>query len=50
MNSLTSLILPSLIGLIAGINHGIISHRVDLPFSLPEQVIQTLDPQDFSQD
>jgi hypothetical protein len=49
MNPLTSIILSSLIGLMAGIQHGVVSHRADLPFSLPEQALQSLTPQTSTQ-
>ena len=42
MNSLTSLILPSVFGLIAGISHGVISHHAELPLSLSDQLLQTI--------
>ena len=38
MNSLASLFLPALFGLMAGIGHGVVAHHNDLPFSLTEQV------------
>ena len=40
MNSFASLLMPSLIGLFAGITHGLVSHELNLPVSLPEQVAQ----------
>ncbi len=42
MNNLASLVLPAVIGLVSGIGHGIISHHLDLPLSLTEQVFPTL--------
>ena len=42
MNNLASLVLPAFLGLIAGIGHGITSHYQELPFSLSEQVLQSL--------
>lgn len=42
MNNLTSLLLPAVLGLVAGIGHGINSHEQQLPFSLGEQVIQSI--------
>lgn len=40
MNNLASLALPAVLGLIAGIGHGIVSHNADLPFSLAEQITE----------
>lgn len=37
MNPFASLLMPSLIGLLAGISHGLVSHELNLPVSLPEQ-------------
>ena len=42
MNNLASLVFPAVLGLIAGIGHGINSHYQELPFSLTEQVLQSL--------
>ena len=42
MRNLASFILPSVLGLVAGVGHGIISHNQDLPFSLAEQVIESV--------
>ena len=42
MKNLASYILPSLIGLLAGIGHGVASHQQELPFSLAEQVIESV--------
>ncbi|WP_019508458.1 hypothetical protein [Pleurocapsa sp. PCC 7319] len=42
MKSLASLLLPSILGFVAGIGHGITSHHQDLPFSLSEQVIESV--------
>ena len=42
MNNIASLLLPSVFGLIAGIGHGISSHYQDLPFSLTDQVLQSI--------
>ncbi len=38
MNNLASLVLPAVIGLVAGIGHGIVSEQLNLPFSLAEQI------------
>ncbi len=45
MNNFAALLMPSLIGLFAGISHGLISHQLDLPMSLPEQVVQSFSSQ-----
>lgn len=42
MNNLTSLVLPAVLGLIAGIGHGMNSHYQELPFSLTEQIVQSV--------
>ena len=42
MNSLASLLLPAALGLIAGMTHGVVSHALDLPESLVEQVATPL--------
>ena len=42
MNSLTSLVFPAVLGLIAGVGHGIISHQAGFPLSLTEQFLQPL--------
>ena len=39
MKNLASLVLPAVIGLVAGIGHGVTSHNLDLPFSLTDQLI-----------
>ncbi len=38
MNNLASLLAPALLGLVAGIGHGVTSHYLDLPVSLTEQL------------
>ena len=43
MNNFASLVLPAVLGLIAGIGHGINSHYQELPFSLAEQILQPFD-------
>ena len=40
MKNLASIVLPSVLGLIAGIGHGFTSHYQQLPFALTEQVLQ----------
>ena len=42
MKNLAALILPSVLGLVAGIGHGVTSHNQDLPFSLADQVIESV--------
>lgn len=42
MKNLASFILPSILGLVAGIGHGIASHHQELPFSLAEQVVESV--------
>lgn len=44
MKNLASYLLPSVLGLVAGIGHGIASHYQDLPFSLADQVIESVQP------
>lgn len=39
MNNVASLLLSGVIGLVAGVGHGIVSERLDLPFSLTDQVL-----------
>lgn len=50
MNSLTSLLFASLLGLTAGIGHGVVAHHNDLPFSLTDQVFESFDTSMFSDD
>ncbi|MCL2924865.1 MAG: hypothetical protein MGF17_09645 [Trichodesmium sp. MAG_R04] len=38
MTSLTSLILPAILGLITGVGHGVLSHQANLPISLTTQL------------
>lgn len=42
MKNWASLVLPAVLGLVAGIGHGITSHHQDLPFSLSEQVVESV--------
>ena len=49
MKDLASFIIPSILGLVAGIGHGVVSHHQDLPFSLSEQVIESISAKDFNQ-
>ena len=39
MNYLASLILPAALGLVAGMAHGVVSHTMDLPMALEDQVV-----------
>lgn len=43
MNYLVSLFLPAALGLIAGVTHGVVSHAVDLPVPLSEQILMPLE-------
>ncbi|MEL6351234.1 MAG: hypothetical protein AAFR58_05675 [Cyanobacteria bacterium J06627_28] len=38
MNYLASLIIPAALGLVAGMTHGYVSHTLELPVSLTEQM------------
>ena len=42
MNTLSSLVLPAIFGLLAGVSHGVISHYNNSPVSLSEQFIVPL--------
>ena len=42
MNRLAALVLPAALGLIAGISHGVVSHSMNMPVSLTDQVLQPL--------
>jgi len=42
MNNSVSLILASVLGLVSGMSHGVVSHYQDLPFSLSEQVVESV--------
>jgi hypothetical protein len=48
MNNQVSLIVASFFGLLAGMSHGVVSHYQDLPFSLSEQVIESIDGNNFN--
>ncbi|MEL6441094.1 MAG: hypothetical protein AAFQ80_17790 [Cyanobacteria bacterium J06621_8] len=48
MKSSASLILPAILGLFAGVGHGMVSHYQDLPFSLSEQIIESINPNSFN--
>ncbi|MEM8676464.1 MAG: hypothetical protein AAGF83_21765 [Cyanobacteria bacterium P01_G01_bin.67] len=41
MKDWVALVIPAVLGLVAGTGHGIVSHYQDLPFSLSEQVIES---------
>ncbi|MCM1983323.1 hypothetical protein [Lyngbya confervoides] len=45
MNFVSFLIKPAMIGLLAGVGHGVISHRANLPMSLPDQVMSVIAPE-----
>lgn len=42
MNNWTYFIFPALLGLIAGVGHGVICHNQELPLSLTEQFLQSV--------
>ncbi|NJK54625.1 MAG: hypothetical protein HC939_00975 [Pleurocapsa sp. SU_5_0] len=42
MNNHASLVIASILGLVAGMSHGIVSHDQNLPFSLSEQVLESI--------
>ena len=48
MKNWASFILPSILGLVAGIGHGITSHHQELPFSLAEQVVESVQSDVFN--
>lgn len=48
MNNQASLVIASIFGLIAGMSHGVVSHYQDLPFSLSEQVIESMSGNNFN--
>lgn len=50
MPNLAFLMGPALVGLIAGISHGIVSHQADLPLSLTDQLLQPLANESWHQD
>ncbi|WP_346290120.1 hypothetical protein [Sphaerothrix gracilis] len=41
---MASLVLPALVGLLAGVGHGVMSHQADLPLSLSQQMVSILQP------
>ena len=43
MNNWESLIISSFFGLVAGLGHGFVSHYQELPFSLSEQIIESVE-------
>ncbi|MGB3786879.1 MAG: hypothetical protein WA949_02640 [Phormidesmis sp.] len=43
MNYLASLVVPAALGLIAGLAHGVVSHTMDLPVPLSEQILMPLE-------
>lgn len=48
MKAFDFLILPSLIGLIAGIAHGVVTHEAGLPLGLVEQMQQAIEREHVS--
>ncbi|WP_199194027.1 hypothetical protein [Pleurocapsa sp. CCALA 161] len=42
MNNHASLVIASILGLVAGMSHGMVSHYQNLPFSLSEQVLESI--------
>ncbi|MEL6931038.1 MAG: hypothetical protein AAFO95_20820 [Cyanobacteria bacterium J06600_6] len=48
MNNSVSLIIASVLGLVSGISHGVVSHYQDLPFSLSQQVIESVSGDRFN--
>ena len=48
MNNQVSLILASVFGLVAGMSHGAVSHYQNLPFSLSEQVVESIKGNNFN--
>lgn len=48
MNNFASLITASILGLVSGISHGVVSHYQDLPFSLSEQIVESIDGDHFN--
>lgn len=50
MNDFQSIATAAIIGLIAGIGHGVISHKVDLPISLIDQFVEPLKVSRVTQD
>lgn len=48
MKSFGFLIMPALVGLVAGIAHGVISHQTGLPLGLVEQLSQVVESEHIS--
>ncbi|MEL6579763.1 MAG: hypothetical protein AAFQ14_08425 [Cyanobacteria bacterium J06621_12] len=48
MNNQASLLIAAVFGLIAGMSHGVVSHYQELPFSLSEQVIESINGDSFN--
>ncbi|MEM6611129.1 MAG: hypothetical protein AAF652_02545 [Cyanobacteria bacterium P01_C01_bin.72] len=48
MNNQASLFFAAIFGLIAGMGHGVVSHYQELPFSLSEQVIESISGNSFN--
>lgn len=50
MNSFAALVLPAVLGLVAGIGHGFVSHYADLPMSLSDQIMRPMQSGDAYQE
>lgn len=48
MNNQASLLAAAFFGLIAGMGHGVVSHYQELPFSLSEQVLESISSDSFN--
>lgn len=49
MNDRISLVVASVLGLVAGMGHGVVSHYRELPFSLSDQVVESFGSNAFDQ-
>ena len=47
MNTTASLIIASVIGLVSGMSHGVVSHYQDLPLLLSDQVLESFNPNSY---
>lgn len=48
MKSFDFLIMPALLGLVAGVAHGVIAHQAELPLGLMEQLHQVVEGEHIS--
>ncbi|MEL6910332.1 MAG: hypothetical protein AAFR62_13495 [Cyanobacteria bacterium J06629_2] len=48
MNEKASLLIAAVFGLVAGMSHGVVSHYQELPFSLSQQVIESISGESFN--